>query len=103
MVAPLPGPWHGWAGARRWWDAWEPEAPGGGRCPTALTAEERCWEGPACGAGRCLALGVPGDHPPHPIAAGAPPRPPPGLCAVAAVFVCVGRKPHYTLLSLFKQ
>ena len=28
---------------------------------------------------------------------------PPGLCAVAAVLICVGRKPHNTLLSLFKQ
>ena len=70
MVAPFLGSWHGRAGAHRWWDVWEPEAPGGGGCPTALTAEERCWEGPALGAGRCLAHGVPRDRPPSPAAAG---------------------------------
>ena len=72
MVAPFPSPRHGWAGACRWW---EPEAPGGGRCPTAFTAEERCQEGLARGAGRCLARGVPGDRPARPAAARAPPRP----------------------------
>lgn len=51
-------------------------------------------------AGRCLALGGPGGPSPASVAAGAPPRPPPGLCAVAAVFVCVGRRPHYTLLMI---